>query len=63
VIPAKKKLLSGRQLRIDSGPAEGEICDSLSAAMILATEAQRRKMNLRRNGVANGWDFWQWDGK
>ncbi len=63
VIPARKKLLSGRQLKIESGPAAGEICDSLSAAMILATEAQRRKMNLRRKGVANGWDFWQWEGK
>ena len=63
VIPAQKKLLSGRQLRIESGPATGEICDSLSAAMIAATEAQRQKMKLHRKGVANGWDFWQWEGK
>jgi len=63
VIPARKKLLSGRQLKITSGPAAGTVCDSLSEAMIVATEDQRQKQGLRRKGVANGWDFWQWVGK
>ena len=63
VIPAGKKLLSGRQLCIESGPAAGVICDSLSAAMLAATEKQRKDDGLRRKGVANGWDFWSWDGK
>jgi len=63
VSPARKKLMSGRQLKILTGPEAESICDSLSEAMIVATEEQRRKQGLRRKGVANGWDFWQWNGK
>lgn len=63
IIKATKKLLSGRQVKIQNGPAAEEVCDSLSAAMLKATESQRMRMGLRRKGVANGWDFWQWVGK
>ncbi len=63
VIKAGKRLKSGKQVRIDSGFAEGTICDSLSDAMLQATAEQRERENLNRKGVANGWDFWQWDGK
>jgi hypothetical protein len=63
VIPAAKKLKSGRQIRITSGPARGVVCDSFSEAMIAATEKQRADQNLARKGVSNGWLFWDWPGK
>ena len=63
IIPAMKKLKSGRQIRINSGPAQGMICDSFSEAMITATEKQRTDQNLARKGVSNGWLFWNWPGK
>jgi hypothetical protein len=62
-VTAAKKLKSGKQIRIASGPAIGEICDSFTEAMTRATEKQREKQNLGRKGVSNGWEFWQWDGK
>jgi hypothetical protein len=63
LVTAAKKLKSGKQIRIASGPAIGEICDSFTEAMTRATERQREKQNLGRKGVSNGWEFWQWDGK
>ena len=63
MVTAAKKLKSGKQIRIASGPAIGEICDSFTEAMIRATEKQREKQNLGRKGISNGWEFWQWDGK
>jgi hypothetical protein len=63
VVKAAKRLKSGKQIRIDSGPAKNTICDSLSDAMLQATAKQRDNSNLNRKGVANGWDFWNWPGK
>jgi hypothetical protein len=63
IIPATKKLKSGKQIQISTGLATERICDSMSEAMLIATANQRAEQNLRRKGVANGWDFWQWDGK
>lgn len=63
VIVASKKLKSGKQIHITSGPAQRTVCDSLSEAMIAATEKQRTDQNLGRKGVSNGWLFWIWDGK
>lgn len=63
VVEANKKLKSGRQIKLLSGTVSGHLCDSFSEAMLLATESQRRKQGLRRKGVSNGWDFWQWTGK
>ncbi len=63
IIPAAKKLKSGKQIRLTSGPAQGVVCDSFSEAMITATEQQRADQNLGRKGVSNGWLFWIWDGK
>lgn len=63
IIPATKRLKSGKQIRITSGAAKGVICDSFSDAMLTATEDQRNKQNLARKGVSNGWMFWQWEGK
>ena len=63
IVPATKRLKSGRQIRIGSGPAETMLCDSFSEAMIAATEEQRSQQNLARKGVSNGWLFWNWDGK
>lgn len=63
IIPASKRLKSGKQIRITSGPARGTVSDSFSDAMISATEAQRTQQNLGRKGVSNGWLFWDWPGK
>jgi len=60
IIPAQKKLKSGKQIRIDSGPAAGNVCDSFSDAMLKATHQQREDAQLRRKGVSNGWEFWSW---
>ncbi|MCD7896480.1 MAG: hypothetical protein LUG50_07355 [Planctomycetaceae bacterium] len=63
IIPAAKRLKSGKQIRITSGAANGVVCDSFSEAMLIATDDQRTKENLARKGVSNGWVFWQWPGK
>ncbi len=63
IVPAVKKLKSGKQIRLTSGPAQGVVCDSFSEAMIAATEQQRTDQNLGRKGVSNGWLFWVWEGK
>lgn len=63
IVSATKRLKSGRQIRITSGPAATILCDSFSEAMLTATEAQRTQQNLARKGVSDGWVFWQWDGK
>ena len=63
IIPAMKKLKSGKQIRITSGPAQGIVCDSFSEAMLCATEIQRNEQNLGRKGTSNGWLFWDWSGK
>lgn len=54
VFPANKRLKSGKQIRITSGPALGTVCDSFSEAMIAATEKQRADQGLARKGVSNG---------
>ena len=63
IVAAVKRLKSGKQIRLANGLAQGQVCDSFSEAMLLATEAQRRRENLGRKGVSNGWDFWNWPGK
>lgn len=63
VILAGKRLKAGKQIHITSGPAKGMVCDSPSEAMLSATEMQRDQQSLGRKGVANGWVFWQWEGK
>lgn len=63
IIPATKRLKSGKQIRITSGPEQGTICDSFSEAMITATDKQRAEQNLGRKGTSNGWVFWDWPGK
>lgn len=63
VITAAKRLKSGKQIRITSGPAQGMTCDSFSEAMLCATEIQRNEQSLGRKGTSNGWAFWQWNGK
>ena len=50
---------AGKAVKILIGPAAGLICRSLSGAMLKATEEQRRKQNLGKKGVANGWNFWK----
>ena len=56
---AAPKLKSGKALKLLTGPAAGQVHNSLSKAMLMATEAQREAEGLGRSGVANGWDFWQ----
>ena len=63
IVPATKRLKSGKQIRITSGPAQGTVCDSFSETMITATDKQRTDQNLARKGVSNGWQFWLWEGK
>ncbi len=63
IVSASKKLKSGKQIRLTSGPAQSVVCDSFSEAMIAATDRQRTDQNLGRKGVSNGWLFWEWDGK
>lgn len=58
VVPADKRLKSGRQLLLLDGPAQGKRLDSYSKAMLVATAKQRKTMNLGRRGVSSGWDFW-----
>lgn len=49
---------SGRAIRILSGPAAGNVCSSMSGAMLKATEVQRHENGLGKRGMANGWGFW-----
>jgi hypothetical protein len=63
VITATKKLKSGKQIQLTSGPALGVIADSFSEAMLLATDEQRTRQSLGRKGASNGWIFWDWPGK
>ena len=58
IVPAKKRLKSGKQIRLLDGPATGRRLDSFSKAMLVATARQRREMKLKHKGVSNGWSFW-----
>lgn len=58
VIPANKRLKSGKQLRILDGPAKGKRVDSFTKALLVATARQRREGKLGRSGATNGWSFW-----
>ena len=58
-IVANARNKSGKALRIVTGPATDNICRSMSAAMLEATQAQREQQGLGKSGVANGWDFWK----
>jgi len=49
---------SGKAVRILTGPAAGQVCRSLSGAMLKATKKQRQDEGLGKKGVANGWTFW-----
>ncbi len=50
---------SGKAVKILSGPAAGKVKSSMSGAMNLATQKQRRENDLGQKGVANGWEFWK----
>ncbi len=50
---------NGRALRILTGPAAGKVTHSMTGAMLVATEVQRKEQGLGRRGVANGWGFWK----
>ena len=56
---AAPRYKAGKALKILTGPAAGEICHSMSGAMLKATEAQRQEHGLGRKGLANGWTFWK----
>lgn len=59
VVVAKKRLKSGKQLRLLDGPSKGKRLDSFSKAMMVATAKQHRTEKRGRQGVANGWEFWK----
>jgi hypothetical protein len=59
IVAAKRRLKSGRQIRLLDGPAAGKRLNSFSRAMLLATKRQRREHKLGRKGVSNGWAFWR----
>ena len=59
VVAADKRLKSGKQLVLLDGPAKGRRFDSLTKALLVATEKQRETMGLGRSGATNGWDFWK----
>ena len=61
--PTRRKLKSGRMIRVASGPAAGTEHASMSGAMEAATEHQRNEQALGRKGCLSGWDFWKWPGK
>ena len=61
--PPRRKLKSGRMIRVTSGPAAGTEHASMSGAMEAATEHQRNEQALGRKGCLSGWDFWKWPGK
>ena len=58
VIPAPQ-YRSGKAIKILTGNAAGQVCHSLSGAMLVATEHQRQQQDLGRKGLANGWSFWK----
>ena len=58
VIPAPQ-YKSGKALRILTGNAAGQVSHSMSGAMFVATESQRKQQGLGRKGLANGWSFWK----
>jgi hypothetical protein len=58
VIPAPQ-YKSGKALRILTGNAAGLVSHSMSGAMFVATESQRKQQGLGRKGLANGWSFWK----
>ena len=62
VAAAKKRLKSGKQLKLLDGPAQGRRFDSFTKAMMAATAKQRHECQLGRRGVANGWSFWRKEG-
>ena len=62
LVVAAPKLKSGRALQLITGPAMGRIFNSMTSAMIAATERQRRKLGHgkgRRGLPATGWEFWK----
>jgi len=61
--PPRRKLKSGKMVRVTSGPAAGTEHASMSGAMEAATEQQRNEQALGRKGCLSGWDFWRWPGK
>ena len=58
IVVARKKLKSGKQIRLVDGPAQGKRLDSFSKAALVATARQRRTMKLGRKGMSSGWSFW-----
>jgi len=58
VVPSPR-YRSGKAVRILTGPAAGQLCRSLSGAMLKATERQREEQGLGKKGVTNGWKFWK----
>ena len=59
IVAAKKRLKSGRQVKLLDGPSAGKRCNSLSKAMALATARQSRQQKLDRRGISSGWTFWK----
>ncbi len=57
-VVAAPKYKSGKAVKILTGPAEGAVVSSMSAAMLMATRKQREEADLGRKGVSNGWEFW-----
>ena len=61
LVVAAPNLKAGRALQIINGPAMGRIYNSMTSAMLAATERQQRKLGRgksRRRLPATGWDFW-----
>lgn len=58
IVPARKMLKSGKQIRLLDGPAQGKRLDSYTKAALVATTRQRRANKLGRKGLASGWTFW-----
>jgi len=58
VIPAPQ-YKSGKALRILTGNAAGQVSHSMTGAMFVATESQRKQQGLGRKGLANGRAFWK----
>ena len=56
---AAPELKSGKAVRVLTGPSAGEVCRSLSGAMIEATQKQREEQCLGKKGATNGWAFWR----
>jgi DNA polymerase III subunit beta len=61
LVIAAPKLKAGRALQVITGPATGQVFNTLTAAMEGATAKQRRKLGLgkdKRSLPKSGWDFW-----